>query len=171
MQRLELTHEHISLVYIDVADILKAEGDRLYERARAHVVQKRAPAVRGEKRRVHEAVRGGHHGEDQPGPGPEVPALRISVVERRKEFVCAILFLVRRRVGRHLAGGTVAGQAPDILLPTTGAIVDEISVLVLAAGRERNRDERLQTRRESLVSQGEGKVWVVEEQSYGAEVP
>ena len=136
MQRLELTHEHISFVHIDVADILKAEVDRLHERTRAHVVQKRPLAARAEERRVHEAVRAGLHGEDQPGPGPEVPALRMSVVEHREELACALLFLVRRRVGRHLAGCTVAGQAPNVLL-TIGAIVDEISVFVLAVGREK----------------------------------
>ena len=169
MQRLGLTHEYISLVHIDIADILKAEVDRLHERTRAYIVQKRPIPARAEERRVHEAVCAGQHGEDQAGPGPEVPALRMLVVEHREELACALLFLFRRRVGRHLAGGTVAGQAPNVFL-TVGAIVDEISVFVLAVGREK-RDERLQTRRESLVSQSEGKVWVVEEQSHVAEIP
>ena len=132
-------------------------------------MQKRPLPARAEERRVHKAVRASQHGEDHPGPGPEVPARRMLVVEHREELACALLFLVRRRVGRHLAWGTVAGQAPNVLL-AIGAIVDEISVFILAVGREK-RDERLRTRHESFVSQGEGKVWVVKEQSYVADVP
>ena len=151
IQRLGLTHEHISLIHIDVADIRKAEVDRLHERARAHVVQKRPLAARGEESRVREPVRARERGERQLGPGPELPARRMFMVHRRKKIACAYLLLVWWCVGCHLASGTVAGQAPDFLL-AIAAIVDEISVFVLAVGRGTNGN-RLQTRRESLVSQ------------------
>ena len=151
IQRLGLTHEHITLIHIDVEDILTVNVDRLHERTCAHVVQKRTLAARADESRVCEPVRARERGERQLGPGPKLPARRIFMVYRREKFACAYLLLVRRCVGCHLADGTVAGQAPDFLLAIT-AIVDEISVFVLAVGRGTN-DNRLQTRGESLVSQ------------------
>jgi hypothetical protein len=63
------------------------------------------------------------------------------MVHRRVKFACAYLLLVWWCVGCHLASGTVGGQAPDFLLAIV-AIVDEISIFVLAVGRVTN-DSRL----------------------------
>jgi hypothetical protein len=135
VQRVGLAHEYMPLVYVDVTDGLDVDIDRLHQRARAHVVQKRVVLARADERRVRESVRVRQFAEGQLRPGPEMPAGCVSVVHHGGERGGAPLPLVRRRMDGCLSGGNVAGHAPDLLL-SIEAVEDEVSIFILAMRRE-----------------------------------
>lgn len=85
MQHGWLAYECVSLVHINVADIIEIYLDRLHQPPRAHVMQKRVGLARAEECRVCESVRASRSGEGQPRPRPEVTTGRVQVVRGRGE--------------------------------------------------------------------------------------
>ena len=107
--------------------------DRLYQRARAQVVQERVLIVCAEERRVHDSVCGRDFGEGYLGPRLEVATRRASVVRCRGGRRNESLLLIRRRCmgGLLTPDDDVTDKAPNFFA-AIDAVKDEISIVILA---------------------------------------
>jgi len=109
------------------------DPDRLYQRARAQVVQERVLIVCAEERRVHDSECRRGFGGGYLGPRLEVATRRVSAVRCRGGRRNEPLPLIWRRCmgGLLTPNDTVTDEAPNFFAAIDGA-KDEISVVILA---------------------------------------
>jgi hypothetical protein len=146
MHHIQLAHERVPLVHVDVADRPEMNVNRLHSGTRANVVQENTLRARTYERRVREPVCGDNFVEPQQRPGPELPTRCVVTVNIGEHGGHGHLLVVRRRVSGDLAMGKVTGQTPNFLEPATRftfAVKDEVPVVVFAV--ETVGDVRLHT--------------------------